>query len=231
MSGARILVVDDEPIVREVVERYLTREGYTVRGASDGETALRMARAEQPDLVVLDLMLPGVGGLDVCSRLRTYSAVPIIVLTAKGEETDKIVGLGLGADDYIVKPFSPGELVARVRAVLRRTHALPSESPFGQAIMRFDDLVINPQARTAETATGQAELTPKEFDLLAFLASHPNQAFTRGQLLDTVWGYADAIDASTVTVHIRRLREKVESAPMRPRHLKTVWGVGYRFEP
>lgn len=231
MSGAKILVVDDESIVREVVERYLTRDGYSVRAAADGETALRLAMEERPDLVVLDLMLPAVDGLEVCRRLRADSNVPIIMLTAKGEETDKIVGLGVGADDYVVKPFSPRELVARVQAVLRRVQSPASGSHLGQDTLRFPDLQINPRTRAVEVRGRPVELTRKEFDLLSFLASNPNQVFTRDQLLDKVWDYEFPGDASTVTVHVRRLREKVEENPVRPRHLKTVWGVGYKFEP
>jgi DNA-binding response OmpR family regulator len=230
MGEARILVVDDEHMVREVVERYLAREGYRVQGAADGEAALRLVEATMPDLVVLDLMLPKIDGLEVCRRLRASSAVPIIMLTARGEETDKILGLGLGADDYLVKPFSPRELVARVQAVLRRTQRTEQSLLTGPAPLRFDGLVISPRSRTVEAQGRPVELTPKEFDLLAFLASHPGQVFTRDQLLDRVWDYAFAGDASTVTVHIRRLREKIEPDPMHPRHIRTVWGVGYKFE-
>ena len=231
MSAGRILVVDDESIVREVVERYLAREGYVVQVAPDGETALRLAHEHMPDLVVLDLMLPHVDGLEVCRRLRASGAVPIIMLTAKGEEADKVLGLGLGADDYLAKPFSPRELVARVQAVLRRVQGTSLGAHVAPGLMRFADLVINPRARSVEAQGRLVELTPKEFDLLAFLASRPGQVFTREQLLDNVWHYSYAGDASTVTVHVRRLRERVEADPMRPRHLKTVWGVGYKFEP
>ncbi len=231
MSEARILVVDDESIVREVVERYLARAGYRVRTAADGETALRLAQTDQPDLIVLDLMLPKLDGLEVCRRLRASSGVPIIMLTARGEETDKILGLGLGADDYLVKPFSPRELVARVEAVLRRAQRPPGTAYAGALPLRFADLVIHPGAHTVEVQGRPVELTPREFDLLTFLASHPGQVFTRDQLLDRVWDFAFAGDASTVTVHVRRLREKIEPDPMRPRHLRTVWGVGYKFEP
>ncbi len=230
MSGERILVVDDEAIVREIVERYLTREGYAVRLASDGEAALRIAQSEAPDMVVLDLMLPKVDGLEVCRRLRTNSTVPIIMLTARGEETDKIIGLRLGADDYLAKPFSPGELVARVEAVLRRSRTHPSGGHVRQSALRFGQLLINAQSRAVESGGRSIELTPKEFDLLSFLANNPGQVFTREQLLEHVWEYAYTGDDSTVTVHMRRLREKVEADPVHPRHLKTVWGVGYKFE-
>jgi DNA-binding response OmpR family regulator len=231
LSVGSILVVDDEAIVTEVVGRYLVREGYVVRIASDGEEALRLARDESPDLVVLDLMLPKVDGLEVCRRLRAESGVPIIMLTAKGEETDRIVGLTLGADDDLVKPFSPAELVARVQAVLRRTQTPRSGTRAGQGQLRFSDLVIDSLTRTVEIRGKPVELTPKEFDLLAFLASSPGQVFTRDQLLDRVWDYQYDGDANTVTVHIRRVREKVEEVPMSPRRIKTVWGVGYKFEP
>ncbi len=226
-----ILVVDDEQIVTEVVARYLIREGYSVRTAADGEEALRLAREWYPDLVVLDLMLPKLDGLEVCRRLRAEQHnVPIIMLTAKGEETDKIVGLTLGADDYLAKPFSPRELVARVQAVLRRARVAPSDSQAGRGALRFPGLLIDVRTRTVEVMGRRIELTPREFDLLAFLASNPGQVFTRDQLLDQVWDFHYGGDASTVTVHIRRLREKIEEAPMRPRYVKTVWGVGYKFE-
>ncbi len=231
MSAGKILVVDDESMVREVVERYLIRDGYSVRGAADGSSALRLIGEEVPDLVVLDLMLPEVDGLEVCRRVRAEGNVPIIMLTAKGEETDRIVGLSVGADDYVVKPFSPSELVARVKAVLRRTQAPVAAPRPGQAALRFDDLEIDPRTRGVALRGRPVELTRTEFDLLAFLASSPNQVFTRDQLLNQVWDYEFPGDPSTVTVHMRRLREKVEENPMRPRHLKTVWGVGYKFEP
>lgn len=231
MNSALILVVDDEAIVREVVERYLTRDGYTVMTASDGESAMRHIQKRMPDLVVLDLMLPGVDGLEVTRRLRAASPVPIIMLTARGEETDKILGLRIGADDYLVKPFSPRELVARVEAVLRRAGNSDSAAARRAAVMRFDGLVVDPRAHTVEVGGRPVELTIKEFDLLTFLASNPNQVFSREQLLDKVWDYSYAGDASTVTVHMRRLRSKVEATPERPRHLKTVWGAGYKFEP
>lgn len=229
MTGG-ILVVDDEHIVTEVVARYLIREGFSVRTASDGEEALRLAREEPPDLVVLDLMLPKLDGLEVCRRLRAESAVPIIMLTAKGEETDKIVGLTLGADDYLAKPFSPRELVARVQAVLRRAGAAPAEPRAGRDALRFPGLSIDLRTRAVEVRGRRIDLTPREFDLLSFLAGNAGQVFTRDQLLDQVWDFHFGGDASTVTVHIRRLREKIEEAPMRPRHVKTVWGVGYKFE-
>ena len=224
----RILVVDDEAIVTEVVQRYLVREGFDVTLARDGQAALEAARREGPDLIVLDLMLPKLDGLEVCRTLRRESKVPIIILSAKDEESDKILGLGLGADDYVAKPFSPRELVARIQAVLRRAQASVPE-PGDQ--LRHGDMKINPRGRTVEVAGRSADLTAKEFDLLYFLARNPGQVFSREQLLDQVWDYEFVGDASTVTVHVRRLREKIEADPVRPRFVKTIWGVGYKFEP
>ena len=229
VAQGRVLVVDDEPMVTEVLGRYLQREGFDVDLAADGEEAVRLARAQRPDLVVLDLMLPKLDGLEVCRTLRRDSEVPIIILTAKGEEMDRIVGLELGADDYVVKPFSPRELLARVKAVLRRG-SLRSQHPDSGVDLRFGSLRINPKSRAVEVRDTKVALTAKEFDLLYFLASSPGQVFTRDQLMDHVWDFAYAGDASTVTVHIRRLREKVEADPERPTFLKTVWGVGYKFE-
>lgn len=224
----RILVVDDEPTVAEVVELYLALDGYEVRRAVDGQEALRGWREWSPDLIVLDLMLPPPSGLDVCRSIRAESQVPIIMLTARGEEADRIVGLELGADDYIVKPFSPRELVARVKTVLRRSQATP---PASGGRVTFADLAINPATREVTRGADVLNLTAKEFDLLYFLACHPAQVFTREQLMDQVWDYTYAGDFSTVTVHVKRLREKVEPDPVRPRFIKTVWGVGYKFEP
>jgi DNA-binding response OmpR family regulator len=222
----RILVVDDESTIRDVVEQYLRREGYDTVAAADGEEAI--ARATDADLVILDLMLPRVDGFEVLRRIRESRAVPIIMLTARSEEIDKLVGLGIGADDYVTKPFSPRELVARVQAVLRRAQNRPVQP--GE-IVQVGALRINPQLRTVERDGRAIELTAREFDLLHFLASHPGQVFTREQLLDQVWDFHFAGDTSTVTVHIRRLREKVEPDAVRPRYVKTVWGVGYKVEP
>ncbi len=221
-----ILVVEDDPTISEVVARYLQREGYEAEIALDGEEALSRAAEINPDLVVLDLMLPKIDGYEVCRMLRAKGAVPIIMLTAKGEETDKLVGLNLGADDYMTKPFSPRELVARVKAVLRRSAMPPVDSG---DMLRYPDLSIDPRARQVVANGRDVELTAKEFDLLMFLAQYPGRVFTREQLLNDVWDYAFAGDSSTVTVHIRRLREKIERDPARPRHLLTVWGVGYKF--
>ena len=224
----RILVADDEPVVTEVVERYLRQAGYDVMLAPDGAKALQLAQEWAPNLVVLDLMLPLVDGLEVCRQLRRDSQVPIIMLTARGEETDRVVGLEMGADDYVVKPFSPRELVARIKSILRRAHSESVQMPGGA--LGFENLTINPGTRVVKVSNGTVHLTAKEFDLLLFLASHRGQVFTRDQLMDQVWDYTYAGDPGTVTVHIRRLREKVEADPLKPRYIKTVWGVGYKFE-
>ncbi len=224
----RILVVDDERVVTEVVERYLSQEDFEVSLAFNGHQALQTARDWHPDLVVLDLMLPGMDGLEVCRNIRKESVMPIIMLTAKGEETDRIVGLELGADDYVVKPFSPRELVARIKSVLRRSQSGPMPAMGG--VLRFDGCAIDPGSRSVVSANGPVLLTGKEFDLLFFLASNPGQVFTRDQLMDQVWDFTYSGDISTVTVHIRRLRKKLETDPVKPRYIKTVWGVGYKFE-
>ena len=215
-------------MVAEVVERYLRRDGYDVRVVHDGRAALDVFDRFQPDLVVLDLMLPGVDGMEVCRRVRAQGQTPVIMLTARGEEIDKLLGLELGADDYVTKPFSPRELAARVKAVLRRAGG--GAQVDGDAL-RFGELRINGRTRAVEDRRGAVTLTAREFDLLFYLASHASQVFTRDQLMDAVWDYEFVGDASTVTVHMRRLRAKVEADPSRPRHLKTVWGVGYKFEP
>ncbi len=224
---AKILVVDDEPNIREVVGLYLRRDGHAVVSAADGEEALRLYRQSRPDLVVLDLMLPRLGGLEVCRRMQSERRVPLIMLTARGEEEERIVGLGLGADDYVVKPFSPRELAARVAAVLRRTEATP-RSEDGR-ILVFDGLRVDPNTREVLARGEPVALTAREFDLLHYLASNPGRVYTRDHLMETVWGYAFSADTSTVTVHVRRLREKVEPDPAHPRYLQTVWGVGYKF--
>jgi two-component system response regulator ResD len=230
MSRGSVLVVDDEPTIGEVVGRYLQRAGYATRVAHDGRGALAAVEAERPDLVVLDLMLPGVDGLEVMRRLRDRdpaSRLAIIVLTARGEESDRVIGLRLGADDYVVKPFSPAELVARVDAVLRRVDTAGEPEP----PLRFDGLEIDPSARTVAVDGEPVALSQREFDVLLFLARHPGRAFTRSQLMDHVWQYSFYTDTSTVTVHIRRLRAKIERDPAHPRFVETVWGVGYRFAP
>ncbi|MFQ5614273.1 MAG: response regulator [Anaerolineae bacterium] len=224
----RILVVDDEPNIREVVELYLRRAGYEVAVAADGEAALAAVQQTPPDLIVLDLMLPKRTGEEVTRILRSERDIPIIMLTAKGEETHRIAGLELGADDYVTKPFSPGELVARVKAVLRRAGDKPLVDPRAEPLA-FEDLIIDPASRQVLARGARVNLTAKEFDLLWFLASHRRQVFNRDQLLDQVWGYDFFGDPSTVTVHVRRLREKIEADPTRPQYVLTVWGVGYKF--
>ncbi len=228
MTGQHILVVDDEPQVLEVLKLYLTRDGFRVTTAVDGQAALSTFEERSPDLVVLDLMLPKIDGLEVFKRLRAKRTVPIIMLTAKGDELDRVLGLELGADDYIVKPFSPREVVARVKNVLRR--ASPEILDGADKPITHGELHIDPRTRVVQARGRPVELTSKEFELLYFLAQHPSQVFTRAQLLDKVWGYEFFGDASTVTVHIRRLREKIEAKPAEPRYLSTVWGVGYKFE-
>jgi DNA-binding response OmpR family regulator len=224
-----VLVVDDEPTIAEVVSRYLERAGYRARIAADGVQALAAVATQRPDLVVLDLMLPGIDGLEVMRRLREQgpNRIATILLTAKGEESDRVVGLRLGADDYVVKPFSPAELVARVDAVLRRTDTSPARSQ----PLECGDLTIDPASRRVHVRGEEVQLTQREFDVLLFLARHPGQVFSRNQLMDAVWQYSFYTDTSTVTVHIRRLRAKIELDPARPRHIQTVWGVGYRFAP
>ena len=224
---ATVLVVEDESVVREVVVKYLRREGYRTLEAADGDTACDLVEREQPDLVVLDLMLPRMDGLAVCRWIRGRSEVPVIMLTARGEEADRIVGLELGAADYVTKPFSPRELAARVKTVLRR--ARQPELSDGRLV--FDELEIDASTRDVLLSGDPVRLTAREFDLLWFLASHPRHVFSRDQLMDRVWGYDAAIDTGTVTVHMRRLRAKLEDDPSRPRRLETVWGVGYRFTP
>ena len=222
-----VLVVDDEPVITDVVSRYLERAGYSTRVAADGLEALRLATDAAPDLVVLDLMLPGLDGFEVLRELHARQPTRVIMLTAKGESSDRVAGLQRGADDYVVKPFSPAELVARVDAVLRRGDPEPEREP----AIAFDDLEIDPPARTATVRGEPVQLTVREFDLLLFLVRHPGQAFSRDQLMDAIWDYASYTDTSTVTVHMRRLRAKVEADGSNPRWLQTVWGVGYRFQP
>ncbi len=234
MNATTILVIEDEPSIAEVVSLYLKRAGYQVAVASDGQAALNHLSRALPDLVILDLMLPGVDGYSIARWVRDRSDVPSIMLTARREEFDRIAGLEMGADDYVVKPFSPQELVSRVRAVLRRTHpaGLPGGNQLtGEEPLSFLDLRIDPQTRLVTLGQDEILLTAKEFDMLYWMARHPRQVFTRDQLLEAIWGLSDYIDPSTVTVHIRRLREKIETDPANPAHLLTVWGVGYKFEP
>ncbi|HEX5346657.1 MAG TPA: response regulator transcription factor [Pseudonocardiaceae bacterium] len=226
-AAGAVLVVDDDVLVRDVVGRYLSRAGYQVTVAGDGEHALRAAQANPPDLVVLDLMLPGVSGLEVCRRLRAAGPVPVVMLTALGEEEDRIVGLELGADDYITKPFSPRELVLRVASVLRRARSPQTRTQVPP--IDDDGLTVDVAGRRAVLGGQELALTVREFELLAFLIQHPGRAFTRSELLEQVWGWNFG-DHSTVTVHVRRLREKVEVDPTAPSRIATVWGVGYRYD-
>jgi len=232
-ASARVLVVDDDATVSDVVRRYLERDGMSVEVVADGERALARALADPPDLVILDLMLPGMSGLEVCRTLHRTAPVPVIMLTALGEEADRVLGLELGADDYVTKPFSPRELTLRARSVLRRAGEAATGRPAGQdrpATLRDGDLTVDAGARTASLAGRALTLTVREFDLLAFLLAHPRRAFTRAELLEQVWGWSFG-DQSTVTVHVRRLREKLEPDAAVPRRIVTVWGVGYRYDP
>jgi DNA-binding response OmpR family regulator len=230
MEPIHILVVEDEASIAEVVSLYLKRAGFSVQIASDGKQAINLFQKQEPDFVILDLMLPQMDGLSLTRWLRDRSNVPIIMLTARREEIDRIAGLEMGADDYVVKPFSPQELVSRVRAVLRRSRRELSETE-NERELTFDGMSIDPRSRVVKVMGDEVELTAKEFDMLYLLAQHPKQVFTREQLLDRVWGGAQYIDPGTVTVHVRRLREKLESDPSNPTRLLTVWGVGYKFEP
>lgn len=226
----RVLVVDDDATVSDVVRRYLEHSGYEVRLAGDGPTALAAFRQERPDLVVLDLMLPGIDGLEVCRRMRAEAAeLPVVMLTALGTEADRVLGLERGADDYVTKPFSPRELVLRVQSVLRRSRG-PSAATAGPATLTDGSLVVDTARRLATLDGRPLPLTVREFDLLAHLMRHPGRAFRRAELLEAVWGWTFG-DQSTVTVHVRRLREKIEADPARPIRIATVWGVGYRYEP
>ncbi|MBQ0145596.1 MAG: response regulator transcription factor [Lachnospiraceae bacterium] len=231
MDKQKILIVDDDENIAELVAMYLTKECYDTRTCGDGETAISVFREYQPNLILLDLMLPGIDGYQVCRTIRNESGVPIIMLSAKGEVFDKVLGLELGADDYIIKPFDSKELVARVKAVLRRYNTPAPEVPQqaeDKNIMRYPDLEINLSNYEVRYMGASIEMPPKELELLYFLASHPNQVFTREQLLDHIWGYEYAGDTRTVDVHVKRLREKL------PEHnkwaLSTVWGIGYKFD-
>jgi DNA-binding response OmpR family regulator len=228
-----VLVVDDDAMVLDVVARYLVREGFEPHRAADGPSAVALAEDLRPDLVILDLMLPGFDGLEVFRRIRAARDVPVIMLTALGEEADRLAGLELGADDYVVKPFSSRELAVRARNLLRRSSAEPgppADQPEGhERVLIADDLRVDTAARTVELAGAPAALTTLELDLLAFLMRNPGTAFTREELLEHVWGYTVG-DTATVTVHIRRLREKIEADPTAPVRIATVWGYGYRFD-
>jgi DNA-binding response OmpR family regulator len=223
-SVRTVLVVDDEPTVRDIVSQYLTRDGFRVVTTGDGRAVMDMVEQESPDLIVLDVMLPGMSGLELCRAIRARRAIPVILLTARGEETDRIVGLEIGADDYVTKPFSPRELVARVRAVLRR-----SADGAAPDLLVLGELEIDVPAREVRIGGRDVRLAAREFDLLAFLARNPRRVFTRDQIMQSVWGYTAAIDTGTLSVHVRRLREKIEDDPHSPRRLETVWNVGYRL--
>ena len=227
MRHGAFYAVDDEETIREVVRRYLEREGYLVKEAADGYEALRIIQDDSPSLIVLDLMLPGIDGLSLTQHLRQDRQIPIIMLTAKSEDSDRIRGLDIGADDYITKPFNPQEVVSRVRAVLRRSDSATVSTT--QKTIQTGILNIDPVARNVEVKSQSVSLTAKEFDLLWHFALHPEQVFTRAQLLSQVWGDELYTDPSTVTVHIRRLREKIEIDPSQPQQILTVWGVGYKF--
>jgi two-component system, OmpR family, response regulator ResD len=222
-----VLVVDDEPIVREVVVGYLQREGFRTLEAADGHRAKEIVETDPPSIVLLDVMLPGPDGLELCRWIRSRSKLPVIMVTARGEEADRIVGLELGADDYVTKPFSPRELAARVRTVLRRAEPQSTD----EERLAYDGLTLDAGKREVLRGGREIRLTAKEFDLLWFMASHPRRVFSRDDLMRRVWGYSAALDTGTLTVHVRRLREKLEADPSRPQLLETVWGIGYRFSP
>ena len=224
--GHRVLVVDDDPTVNDVVGRYLRRAGYAVDQVADGPAALRSAAAQAPDLVVLDLMLPGMSGLEVCRRLRSASDVPVVMLTALGDEADRVVGFEIGADDYVTKPFSPRELTLRIQSILRRITRPDPVTP--EAMLIDGALRLDPGGRIAERDGQPLALTVREFDLLVHFLRHPGRVFGRADLLAQVWGWSVG-DHATVTVHVRRLREKIEDDPARPRRIVTAWGVGYRY--
>jgi DNA-binding response OmpR family regulator len=228
-EAASILLVDDDATVVDVVERYLRREGFEVTSVADGERALSQAIADPPDLLILDLMLPGMHGLEVCRQLRALAPVPVIMLTARGDESDRVIGLELGADDYVAKPFSPKELTARVKAVLRRASGPLSTAGAASPELRSEGIELDIAGREARVDGELITLTAREFELLAFMMRNAGRVFRREELLQHVWGFSTG-DTSTVTVHVRRLREKVERDPAHPQLLVTVWGVGYRFD-
>jgi DNA-binding response OmpR family regulator len=229
LNTTRILIIEDEPSIAEVVSLYLRRAGFDTQIVGDGQAGVEAMARQMPDLLVLDVMLPKVDGFEVMRWVRDRGDLPVIMLTSRRDETDRIAGLEMGADDYVVKPFSPQELVSRVRAVLRRTRTSSAEEQ--ERPLEFADLRIDPQTRLVTVGDEELTLTAKEFDLLWLLACHPRQVFSRQQLLERVWGLSEYIDPSTVTVHVRRLREKIERDPSEPDHIVTVWGVGYKFEP
>jgi len=226
----RILIVEDDATISEIVVRYLEREGFSVSTAQDGRVGLETALADLPDLMVLDIMLPGLDGLEVCRRVRDTAPIPIIMLTALGEETDRVMGLELGADDYVTKPFSPRELTARVKSVLRRAGGSLNGDTELTSPLTAGNIHVDVESREVQMDGEIVSLTAREFELLTHLMRHPRRVFTREELFEAVWGYTFG-DTSTVTVHVRRLREKLESDPANPNMIKTVWGIGYRFDP
>lgn len=229
MKDTKIMVVDDELEIAELIKDYLEEEQYSVIISTDGKEAIELFRQQQPQLVVLDIMLPGLSGMEVCRIIRSESPVPIIMLSAKKTEVDKILGLGLGADDYVVKPFSPGEVVARVKAQLRRYNQLSVPTEKNDSLS-YKDLEINLKAYEIKLKNKSVELTAKEFEVLRFFALHPNQVLTRVQIFENIWGFNEYGDLNTVTVHVKKLREKIEEEPSNPHYIKTVWGVGYKFD-
>ena len=229
MTGTSILVIEDEPNIAEVVSLYLRRAGYLVQVVNHGKAAIDSMKREMPGLVILDIMLPGIDGLNITRWIRDRGDTPIIMVTARRAESDRIAGLEMGADDYVVKPFSPQELVSRVRAVLRRSRS--ATQPIPDPPLVYGTLRIDPTTRLVHQGNNEIILTAKEFEMLWLIARHPRQVFSREQLLERVWGHSDYIDPGTVTVHVRRLREKIEMDPSHPIHILTVWGVGYKFEP
>ncbi|MCX7708629.1 MAG: response regulator transcription factor [Clostridia bacterium] len=229
MSKEKILVVDDEVEISELIQDYLEEEGYEVKLAFDGKEALEIFRNYQPHLMILDVMLPKIDGMEVCRLVRAESAIPILMLSAKKSDIDKILGLGLGADDYVTKPFSPAEIVARVRAQLRRFLQMNTMQNKMERL-RFKGLIIDFKSYSVIVSERMISLSGKEFEVLKLLAMHPMQVFTREQIFDRVWGYEEYGDINTVTVHIRKLREKIEQDPSNPQYIKTVWGIGYKFE-
>ncbi|GGG85774.1 response regulator transcription factor [Paenibacillus radicis (ex Gao et al. 2016)] len=226
----RVLVADDDANITDVCRRYLEREGYFVLTARDGLEALELWSSQRPDLIVLDLMMPRKDGWQVCKEIRQTEDIPIIMLTARGEEQDRLMGLTLGADDYLTKPFSPRELVLRVRNILRRVrHIQPAPSAASDHTIKYDDITIHVGKRKVEVSGQVIDLTVTEFEMLHLLASHPDQVFSRNQILSKLWDFSYEGDTTTVTVHIRRLREKIEPNPSEPKYIKTVWGIGYKF--
>ncbi len=227
----RILIADDDELARGLLAEWLEQEGYQVEQAADGRQALAAIARVLPDLVLLDVKMPAIDGLEVARRVHTASNLPIIMVSALSDDVDRVAGLSAGSDDYVTNPVRPRELLLRIQGLLRRVEAREEAQPALEGDLRFEELVIRPQLRSVQRGGGAIELSANEFDLLYFLASHPRQVFTRQQLLERVWHYAYTGDVSTVTVHMSRLRKKVEADPANPRHLRTVWSYGYKFEP